>query len=274
MFKKAIKESGALVKGKRLKLIGMFIIYVAVIMMTVGFYSPAILGFLGLPLAYGLYLYVMNMKKGTEKLEDLVAFYIDWKSGIKITLALLWYTLIVCVGLVLLVVPGIIWSYRYILMFYLLVENRDMGIEEAMKKSARLMKGHKFKYFCVAMVFMLIPMIIYLVGLEMITISAYKDFENNYVIDENLESMIALGGEEGLEEFPIDIDDEGPVLESEEDLYMPTATNYDSTIFTVVGFAIFMLGAILMIIVEPRTLAAQVVYYYALIENDQNKENA
>ena len=48
----------------------------------------------------------------------------------------------------LLIVPGIIAAFRYSMCFYLLADHPEMGIMEALNESKRLMKGNKWKYFC------------------------------------------------------------------------------------------------------------------------------
>lgn len=46
------------------------------------------------------------------------------------------------------IIPGIIAAYRYVLAPYIMAENPDVGIREAVEKSKELMKGHKWRYFC------------------------------------------------------------------------------------------------------------------------------
>jgi len=53
----------------------------------------------------------------------------------------------------LLIVPGIIAAYRYILAPYLMAENPSLGVKEAVEQSKALMKGHKWRYFCLGLSF-------------------------------------------------------------------------------------------------------------------------
>lgn len=48
----------------------------------------------------------------------------------------------------LLIVPGIIATYRYALTPYLLAEHPEMGVLDAIRESGRLMKGNKWRMFC------------------------------------------------------------------------------------------------------------------------------
>ncbi len=78
---------------------------------------------------------------------------------IKYLLASLLYSLVVLGGLVLLVVPGLIWSMKY-QMYALLILDKNMGIKESFKKSAVLTSGAKLQLF----VFMIIMMFFNLLG--------------------------------------------------------------------------------------------------------------
>ena len=55
------------------------------------------------------------------------------------------YLLIIILGFVLFIIPGIIWALMFSQVFYILSENQDLGIKEIFKKSARIMKGNKLK---------------------------------------------------------------------------------------------------------------------------------
>ena len=48
----------------------------------------------------------------------------------------------------LLVIPGIIASYRYSMAFYIMAENPDITAGEALKASGEMMKGNKLRLFC------------------------------------------------------------------------------------------------------------------------------
>ena len=56
------------------------------------------------------------------------------------TYVLLWSTLFI--------VPGIVALYRYALAPYILLENPDIGANEAIKRSKELMYGNKWRLFC------------------------------------------------------------------------------------------------------------------------------
>ena len=46
------------------------------------------------------------------------------------------------------IIPGIVASYRYALAPYLMAENPDIGVMEAIARSKELMRGNKGRLFC------------------------------------------------------------------------------------------------------------------------------
>lgn len=263
MFKKALSDSKEMLKGKRIKSIGAMLVYIITVMLFVGIYAPAGLVFVALPTAFGLYYYFLNMKEGKEQLEDIIEFYKDWKTGLKLMLAMVWYIIIVFLGLILFIVPGIIWSYRYFCVFYLIIDNRDMKIEDAFKKSKEMMHGHKFKVFLLEMVLMLLPFIMYYAGVCTIIASVPMNMINE-VIEEEVEldrNDFDLG--EDFEEY-----DDINVVPEIGSLTTPTI-NYA---MLAVGYVLFFIGLIWLLLVCPRVLAAEVAYYIALKDKENYKE--
>ena len=63
-------------------------------------------------------------------------------------------SLAIALGFALFVVPGILLEYGLRQVPYILAENPDMGVVEAMKQSWRMMKGHKWKLFCLDISFL------------------------------------------------------------------------------------------------------------------------
>ena len=53
----------------------------------------------------------------------------------------------------LLIVPGLIAAYRYSMVPYLMAEFPDLRIMDAMRESKRLMKGNKWRLFCLELSF-------------------------------------------------------------------------------------------------------------------------
>ena len=64
----------------------------------------------------------------------------------------------------LLIIPGIIAALRYSQAIYLMLEDPEMGINEALKKSAKLMQGYKGTYFVLGLSFILWNMLAGITG--------------------------------------------------------------------------------------------------------------
>jgi uncharacterized membrane protein len=62
-------------------------------------------------------------------------------------------TIFIILWTFLLVVPGIIAAFRYSMSFYILADNPDIGIMEAINESKRMMRGNKWKFFCLNLSF-------------------------------------------------------------------------------------------------------------------------
>ena len=58
--------------------------------------------------------------------------------------------MILCIilGFICLIIPGIILCYAFSMTFWILAEDKQIGPHDALKKSYNMMKGNKWKYFC------------------------------------------------------------------------------------------------------------------------------
>ncbi len=84
-------------------------------------------------------------QEGEARFEHLfVGFKRFWKS-----LAVYFLVgLFVFLWSLLLVVPGIIASFRYAMAYYVIADDEDCGPLEALSRSKDMMKGNKWKFFC------------------------------------------------------------------------------------------------------------------------------
>ena len=57
------------------------------------------------------------------------------------------YNVFVLIGSMILVIPGIIFSFSFSMAFYIINDHPEMTAMEALRESHRLMKGHKMQYF-------------------------------------------------------------------------------------------------------------------------------
>lgn len=98
--------------------------------------------------------------------------------------------IIIMVGLILLVVPGIIFTYMFSQSFFILADDNSKSIIECLKESANMMKGHKFEYFVLVLSFLgwiilgLIPLgigLLWVLPYMNVTVAAYYlEVKNNY----------------------------------------------------------------------------------------------
>ena len=63
-------------------------------------------------------------------------------------------SLFVTLWSLLFIIPGIIASYRYALAPYLMTENPEIGVMEAISRSKELMRGNKARLFCLQFSFL------------------------------------------------------------------------------------------------------------------------
>lgn len=96
-------------------------------------------------LGYARYNLNLVSKNKEANFSDLFSmFHLFWKAFL---LALL-QGIFVFLWMLLFIIPGIVAAYRYSMAFYIMCENPEMSPLEAISASKELMKGYKFKLFC------------------------------------------------------------------------------------------------------------------------------
>ena len=92
----------------------------------------------------GVALYSLEVYKGKKVgLETIFSRF----NGFKPIIFTLIYTLIVFLGIILLVVPGIILGLMYSQVFYILADNPNIGVTEAFNMSSKMMKNNMLQLF-------------------------------------------------------------------------------------------------------------------------------
>lgn len=79
--------------------------------------------------------------------------------------------LIIILGCILFIVPGIIWGLAYSLTPFILKDNPELGVTDALTASRMAMKGKKAKLLGLILSIILIPLIAMLVGAILISIN-------------------------------------------------------------------------------------------------------
>jgi uncharacterized membrane protein len=92
----------------------------------------------------GIALYCIEIYKG--KKVGLEMIFSRFK-GFKPIIFILLYTLVLVLGLILLVVPGIILGLMYSQVFFILADDPDVGVIEAFNMSNQMMKNNKWQFF-------------------------------------------------------------------------------------------------------------------------------
>ena len=98
------------------------------------------------PINLGLYRYFINVHHREEA--GVAILFSRFNIFIKAFLLTLYIGVFVFLWSLLLVVPGIIAAYRYSQAFYLMAQNPDIGVVDAVELSKKMMCGHKGRLFC------------------------------------------------------------------------------------------------------------------------------
>lgn len=107
--------------------------------------------FIGGAIELGYCRFNINLINGTNpQFKDLFSrFDIFWKAfGLR--LAIVIFTIL---WSILLVIPGIIAAFSYSMAFYIMEEDPSMGIMDAIRESKEMMRGNKFRLFCLGFSF-------------------------------------------------------------------------------------------------------------------------
>ncbi len=102
-------------------------------------------------LSLGMTSYFLKISRGEDaKIEEL------WSKGKLLPKGLavgIIMAVIVTLGCIAFIIPGIILALAYSMSTYLLVDNPDMGIVEILKNSRTMMQGNKWRLFCLMISF-------------------------------------------------------------------------------------------------------------------------
>ncbi|MGI6213753.1 MAG: DUF975 family protein [Christensenellales bacterium] len=101
--------------------------------------------FLMYPLRAGDALFHLNAAKdGSQRAADIVKPY---AKTLKIGIVFTGYSILIFVGFIFLIVPGIYFALKYALLPYVLIDRPELSISETFEEAARLSKGYKGDIF-------------------------------------------------------------------------------------------------------------------------------
>ena len=111
---------------------------------------PAVGGLITLvitgPLALGLVVVFSKLVKG-EKAE-IVNVFDGFKNFVNSFLLYILISIFTFLWSLLFVIPGIVMGYAYSMSFYILKDNPELSANEARKQSIEMMRGNKWRLFC------------------------------------------------------------------------------------------------------------------------------
>lgn len=115
--------------------------------------STAINAFLSNPIQVGTDRFFLKNAEGPANLKELLYAF---QSGnyLKIVAAKFLAGLFIALWSLLLVIPGIIKSFEYLMVGYILADNPDMSPMDALRRSKEMMQGHKWNAFVLSLSFL------------------------------------------------------------------------------------------------------------------------
>ena len=121
--------------------IGFFLLYCVLS----GIASGTVGIFLIAPLYVGSALFFINVsRKSNPQIEDLFKGFNSYGASLGSNLLV---GLIVVGGIILLIIPGIIWGIQYSMVNYIIADDPNCGGNESLVRSRKMMDGHKWKMF-------------------------------------------------------------------------------------------------------------------------------
>lgn len=98
------------------------------------------------PLTLGLAIFWLSFSRNQNPaISKMFDGFDTWWRAVK---AYILMGIYIFLWLLLLIVPGIIAAYSYAMTFYILSEDKNIKIDDAINKSKEMMKGNKWKLFC------------------------------------------------------------------------------------------------------------------------------
>lgn len=149
-----ISKSRDLLDGKWLPAIGLVIIFSLLTSLpnrlddNLSFLSIVIGGPLNLGLAMFFQKTVRGQNSGIENLFD------GFRNYLQSTIAFILTLIVVCIGFILLIIPGIIMAMGLSQTFFIMADDDNISGVDAMKKSWEMMDGFKMKYFLLSLIHM------------------------------------------------------------------------------------------------------------------------
>lgn len=135
----------------------------------------------------GLCVFSLNLVRGTNP--DITNLVSTYKNYLNALVAYVLYGVIIVVGYFLFIIPGIIFTYMLSQIFFIIADNPQIEAIDILKKSTQMMKGHKWKLFCLHLSFIgWILLSVITMGIAFIWVGPYIKTANT-IFYENLKSL-------------------------------------------------------------------------------------
>jgi uncharacterized membrane protein len=105
----------------------------------------------GAPLTLGMILFLKDIYNKSEVRIERI--FDGFKDFLRVFLATLVIGIFVFLGYLLLIIPGIIISIACSMTYFILAENKEISAIDAIRQSRDMMRGYKWKYFCLQLRF-------------------------------------------------------------------------------------------------------------------------
>lgn len=149
-----MQNASVALQGKWAKAAGAFFLLIisAVIIQMIPIAGPIIWLLLVGPYMLGFYNYALRIARGENvELSTIFSGFNDFGRGL---LAYLLTNIYILLWSLLLIIPGIMAAFAYTMTYFILIDNPDMGVNDAISLSRKLMTGNRWKIFCLSLRFL------------------------------------------------------------------------------------------------------------------------
>lgn len=103
------------------------------------------------PLAIGMAIFYLKLTTGQDP--EVKDVFEGFNNFLQAFVAYFLYTLAVTIGILLLIIPGIIWGFAFSQVFFIMAKDPNIKAIDALKKSKAMMDGHKMNLFLLVLSF-------------------------------------------------------------------------------------------------------------------------
>jgi uncharacterized membrane protein len=110
--------------------------------------SPLVILITG-PMTLGLYIFTLAFLN--EESLEFKRIFSGFKFYFKALFASVIYLVVVLIGFVLFIIPGIVFAMMFSQVYFIIADNPEVGVIEAFKQSKAMMHGHKWQFFILSL---------------------------------------------------------------------------------------------------------------------------